>query len=144
MGVPRKKPSPPEEVFLSHSHHDAPLTKRIAAELRRHKIKAWYSEHHIAGAQKWQDEIGSALKRCDWFIVLMTPEAVESKWVRREVSIAVDDKRYDDRSVPLAVKECEPGHINWVLRTIQYIRHRNVPTTIRTLLKLWNVPYRKN
>src|SRR5437868_3608915 len=103
MAVAKKKPNRPKEVFLSHSHHDAPLTKQIAAELRRHKIKAWYSEHHIAGAQKWQDEIGSALERCDWFIVLMTPEAAQSKWVRREVSIAVDDSRYDDRVVPLAV-----------------------------------------
>ena len=139
----KQKPKRPKEVFLSHSHHDAALTKRIAAELRRHGIKIWYSEHHIGGAQQWQDEIGSALERCDWFIVLMTPAAAQSKWVRREVSVAVDDDRYEGCIVPLVVKKCEPRRINWVLATIQYIEHKTLATTIRSLLRKWNVPYRK-
>src|SRR4051794_37373988 len=73
-------PAVPSEVFLSHSHHDKRLTIRIAEELRLHGIPAWDSERHLVGAQQWLDQIGLALRRCDWFVVVLTPEAVDSMW----------------------------------------------------------------
>ena len=51
---------------------------RVADELRRHGVRTWHSDHNIRGAQQWLDEIGKALERCDWFIVILTPAAVES------------------------------------------------------------------
>src|SRR3954469_22129643 len=94
------KPPIPVEVFLSHSHHDKRLTVRIANELRGHGVAVWYSERHIAGAQQWIDQIGLALKRCDWFIVVLSPEAVDSMWVKRELGAALIDRKYNGRIVP--------------------------------------------
>ena len=89
------------KCFLSHSHHDKRLTVRIANELRRHGVAVWYSERHIAGAQQWIDQIGLALKRCDWFVVVLSPEAIASMWVKREVTAALMSGKYNDRIVPL-------------------------------------------
>lgn len=75
----------PAEVFLSHSHLDHRLTVRLSDALRRHGVSTWYSERHIAGAERWLDEIGAALDRCDWLVVLLTRSAVGSKWVKREL-----------------------------------------------------------
>jgi hypothetical protein len=131
----------PKEVFLSHSHLDLEITERLAAELRRHKLKVWYSEKHIAGAQRWLDEIGAALKRCDWFVILLTPAAVKSKWVRREISWALNADHYDGHIVPLLVKECDYDDLAWPIATLQIIKFAKFPTGVRELLRMWKVPY---
>ena len=65
----------PKEIFLSHSNLDRSFADSIAETLRGHGIPVWYSQTNILGAQQWHDEIGEALKRCDWFIVFfhLTP-----------------------------------------------------------------------
>jgi hypothetical protein len=132
----------PTEVFLSHSHHDKRLTVRIASELRRHGIAVWYSEKHIAGAQRWVDEIGLALKRCDWFVVVLTPEAVASMWVKREVTAALMDGKYNDRIVPLFAKDCDYEQLGWPLTALQTISLRAFKPAIAELLRIWGVTYR--
>ena len=59
----------PQEVFLSHASADRAFADRVADVLRRHGIPVWYSPTNILGAQQWHDEIGAALKRCDWWVV---------------------------------------------------------------------------
>jgi len=73
----------PEEIFLSHSSADRPFTTKLADVLRRHGIPVWYSDTNILGAQQWHDEIGVALGRCDWLVLVLSPSSVASKWVKR-------------------------------------------------------------
>ena len=138
----RKAARRPVEVFLSHAHQDVALTKRLAAELRRHNIKCWFSEHHIHGGQRWQEEIGAALRRCDFFIVLLTRASVRSRWVKHEVAWVNDDRRYDERVLSILVERCNPSTLNFVLKNLQMITHKNVPATMRAILAPWKVTYR--
>jgi hypothetical protein len=68
----------PAEAFLSHASADRQFASELAEILRRHGLPVWYSETDIRGAQQWHDEIGAALGRCDWFLLVLTPAAVES------------------------------------------------------------------
>ena len=61
----------PKEIFLSHSTLDEPFVTSISEVLRRHGIPVWYSRTNILGAQQWHDEIGAALKRCDWLALVL-------------------------------------------------------------------------
>lgn len=143
MGARRRQaPLTPSEVFLSHSHHDHRLTVRLAETLRKHNVPVWYSERNIVGAQQWVDEIGAALDRCDWFVVLLTPEAVNSKWVKRELTYVLDEDRYEGRIVPLLVKPCEYRNLAWPLRTLQIIPFGQFTAGCKALLKLWGIGYR--
>jgi len=90
--------SRPVEVFLSHSARDKRFLKRLAAVLRDHDVSVWFSEHGIRGAAQWHDEIGAALSRCDWMIVILSPAAIASRWVKREVTHAIEEPRFDGRS----------------------------------------------
>ena len=136
------KRSIPAEVFLSHSHHDKRLTVRVAEELRRHGVPVWYSERHLVGAQQWLDQIGLALRRCDWFVVVLTPAAVDSMWVKRELSAALIDRKYDDRIVPLMAKNCDPRALAWHLAALQTISLRPFKPGIAELLRIWGITYR--
>jgi hypothetical protein len=77
----------PKEVFLSHSNKDRLFASDVAKQIRRHGVAVWYSETNIVGAQEWHDEIGAALERCDWFVLILSPNSVKSTWVKKRVDL---------------------------------------------------------
>src|SRR5712691_2418983 len=109
------------EVFLSHASRDHATAHELREILVAHGVPVWFSPHHIRGAQQWQDEIGAALKRCGWFMVLLTPNAVRSMWVKRELNYALIEKRYEDRIIPLLFKKCDIRALSWILPQFQAI-----------------------
>src|SRR5579871_4932688 len=103
------------EVFLSHASRDHAKASRLRKLLLAHGVPVWFSPHHIKGAQEWQDEIGEALARCDWFMLLLTPDAVKSMWVKRELNYALTEERYKKRIIPLLFKKCGYRSLSWTL-----------------------------
>lgn len=132
----------PSEVFVSHSHADHAFTLKISADLARHGVPVWFSERNIRGAQQWLDEIGAALDRCDWMVVILTPEAVKSHWVGQEVRFALGDKRYRDRVIPVELRRCEAKKLAWPLVNMQIISGRPYAEALRQLLAIWGIGYR--
>jgi hypothetical protein len=133
----------PNEVFLSHSSRDVRFVSGLARLLRRHGVSAWYSVQSIVGAQQWHDEIGQALKRCDWFVLVMSPDAVRSKWVKRELLFSLNDNRYEDRIVPVRYKPCDESLLSWVLPAFQTVDlSHGLRAGGADLLRIWGIGYR--
>jgi len=136
-------PALPNEVFLSHSHRDLAFVAKLVEVLRRHGIPIWYSERDILGAQQWHDEIGQALQRCDWFVLVLSPAAVESKWVKHELLYALNDPRYEDHFVPLIYQPCDVRRLSWTLPSFQAINFTGgFAESCRLLLRIWGIGYR--
>lgn len=128
----------PREIFFSHASIDRVAADKIVSRLRRAGLRVWYSKTHLKGAQQWQAEIGAALKRCDWFVVLLSPAAVKSKWVERELAYALQHDQYDRHIVPLLLRTCNFERLSWTLGAIQMIDSTKGPEAgADTLLKLW-------
>jgi len=139
---PKQRPLP-REVFLSHSSKDRHFAEKIAAVLRDHGVPVWYSATNIVGAQQWQDEIGKALARCDWFLVVLSPHSIKSKWVKLELAYALNAARFDNRIIPISYKPYNHEDLPWTLVGI----HRVDLTTdffegCRSLLRVWGLGYR--
>src|SRR5881275_673842 len=98
-GSKKSKLPRPKEVFLAHSNRDHTFTVQLADDLRRHGVRTWFSERNIGGAQRWLEEIGKALNRCDWMIAILTPAALKSNWVHDEVTFALGEERYRNRVI---------------------------------------------
>jgi hypothetical protein len=131
------------EVFLSHSSKDRDFVVRLAHVLRRHNIRYWYSATHIEGAKQWHDEIGRALTRCNWFLVVLTPDSVRSLWVKRELLFALNEDRYSERIIPLLRKPCEYSRLSWALPEFQIVDLTgNFDVGCRQLLRVWGVEYK--
>jgi hypothetical protein len=111
----------PKEVFLSHSSRNKAKAAEIATTLRNHGVPVWYSPTNIRSAQQWQDEIGKALRRCDWFVVLLSKDSVASKWVRRELSYALGHSQYDGHILPIRLDDCDPEELSWTLDIFQRV-----------------------
>jgi hypothetical protein len=129
----------PTEVFVSHSHRDRDFAARLTRVLRKHKIRYWYSPKHIVGAAQWHDEIGKALARCDWFVIILTPNAVNSPWVKRELLYALNDARYQEHIIPLLVRPCAHARLSWTLQQIEAVDFRaGFDQGCADLLRIWD------
>ena len=132
----------PREVFLSHVSSDRRFASRLADELSRHRVLHWYSQRTIQGAQQWHDEIGKALARCDWFLIVLSPPAVRSAWVKRELLYALQRRRYRNRIAPLLHRRCKYEQLSWTLDSIQQIDFTNdFERGCRDLLGLWGISH---
>ena len=132
----------PNEVFLSHASPDQPFASSIAEQLRRHGIPVWYSRSNILGAQQWHDEIGAALQRCDWFLLVLSPHAVASMWVKRELLFALQQDRFENRIIPILLQPCKFDQLSWVLPSFQIIDfEKPLDEGFRDLLKIWGLGY---
>ena len=132
----------PQEVFLSHSNEDREFVDKLAVKLRRHGIPLWYSQTNIVGAQQWHDEIGAALQRCDWFAVVLSPQSVESMWVKRELLKALEQRRFQDKIIPILFKPCDYEHLSWTLSFFQMVDFTGqFADGIRALLRIWGIGY---
>jgi len=115
---------PPAEIFLSHASSDRRFASRLAAVIARHRLSVFYSRKSIRGAQHWHDEIGRALARCNWFLLVLSPAAVKSEWVKRELVYALQSKRYRRHIAPLLLKGCDIEKLSWTLSGFQQIDFR--------------------
>ena len=127
----------PKEAFLSFSSCDATFAGELVAILRRHGVPVWYSSTDLIGAQQWHDEIGAALRRCDWFLIILSSNSIQSHWVKRELCFALDDPRYVGRIIPLLIEPCDYGSLSWTLSGLQLINFvRDVETGYIELLRI--------
>ena len=134
----------PQEVFLSHSDLDREFADQLANTLRTHGIPVWYSRTNIIGAQQWHDEIGAALKRCDWFMVILSPHSVESVWVKRELLFALQQNHFEEKIIPLLYQECDYERLSWTLSIFQMVDFtHNFNEGCRNLLRIWGIGYKK-
>jgi hypothetical protein len=107
-------------------------------------VNSFVSKQNIRGAQQWHDEIGAALKRCDWFLVILSPQSVGSQWVKYELLYALQARRYKDRIIPLLYKHCEADLLSWTLSSIERVDFRkNFHQGCRELLSIWKLDYRR-
>ena len=133
----------PAEIFLSHSDADRQFVENLAQMLRRHGVPVWYSRTNILGAQQWHDEIGAALRRCDWFVLVLSPESVESIWVKREVLFALQQRHFGNRIVPLLYQACDHERLSWTLSIFQLVDFTQpFEDGCRDLLRVWGVGYK--
>lgn len=109
----------PKELFLSHSSDNKKLANGVAETLRNHGVPVWFSPTNIRTSQQWHDEIGKALRRCDWFLVLLSRSSVKSKWVKMELSFALNHSQYDDHIIPVKIDTCDHEDLSWTLGVFQ-------------------------
>lgn len=113
-------------LFISHSNKDVDFVRdRLKPLLDAQGMVAWCSATDIRMGKDWQRQIRAALERADWFLVVISPDAQRSEWVRAETHWAIE--HMPGRVVPLMARGCEPAEVHLRLGTIQYIDFRIDP-----------------
>lgn len=111
------------KVFISHSHKDEALAKKVASILQDCGLDAW-DDSEILPGENWAEKTAQALNESEAMIVLLTPEALESPWVQREIEYALTKESYSHRLFPVVVgtsEEVPRESIPWILRSLKVI-----------------------
>jgi hypothetical protein len=79
-----------KDIFISYSRRDQEFVTRLASDLDAQVAGVWFDQSSIQLGQKWHDEIMEGIRDCKAFILVLSPDAMESRYVREEVNKALE------------------------------------------------------
>lgn len=113
------------KVFISHSSSDKGEAKALAVALKNRGVDVWFDEWELVPGQSWQHEIGRALDASSAMVVLITPESIDSEWVKSEINFALANESFQGRVFPVVVGDEVPDNTPWILRRFQLLHLRS-------------------
>lgn len=75
-------------IFISYSRTDTTFATDIRDKLVSSGHKAWVDEGGISGGEDWHVRIGAAIGEAKAVVAILSPDALASTWVRRELNYA--------------------------------------------------------
>ncbi len=85
------------KIFLSYAQKDATLASQLAERLKKKGFTVWTSGEEVMPGDNWAKKIGKALDESELMIILLTPRALESEWLRQDIDYALGSKKFEDR-----------------------------------------------
>ncbi len=102
-------------IFVSHSSKDNDWARPFAAALTAIGYDVWYDETGLQGGAAWIASIQHEVEMRDIFVLVLTPEAWESKWVQDDLQLAIATRR---RIIPVLLRNTQ---VSGFLLTTQWI-----------------------
>lgn len=109
------------QVFISHAQTDEPLVGTISAVLKEAGLEVWEADSCLMPGDNFGHEVARALEESEAMVVLLTPEALHSPWVKREIEFALSGTRYRNRLIPVLVgdpQQLPENDIPWILQRL--------------------------
>ena len=99
-------------IFVSYSRKDEAFTGRLVEDLHRAGAEVWVDVAGISHGN-FMAQINEALEHCEWMVLVLTPNAIESDYVRDEVFTALHRVKqgFMRDVIPLLAAQCPPGSI---------------------------------
>ena len=131
----------PASVFISHATADDAAVGAIVSRLEAMGVSCWADHTNVEPSALWLADITRALREeCDWFMLVLSPSALASRWVRMEALYALASDRFDGRVVPVLLEDCEPGELAFTLEVIQSVDFRHdFEAGFARLKRLWQL-----
>lgn len=102
-------------VFLSHSHKDNGWCDGFVAELKNADIDVWYDREGLSVGAKWVQTLEKELQERDIYLMVVTPDAWASQWVRDELNLALGQRKH------ILGVLCKPTRVSGFLSTYQLL-----------------------
>ncbi|MDQ3135729.1 MAG: toll/interleukin-1 receptor domain-containing protein, partial [Acidobacteriota bacterium] len=100
-------------IFISHSSKDDGFVKQLREALESHNLSVWADSRELSGGDKLETEIESAIEQARHFVAVISPQTVNSPWVRKEIqkALEVEQRRRDEgyKVIPLLLPGIEPS-----------------------------------
>jgi len=94
------------QVFISYSTKNTDYAFQVRDGLERAGIRCWIAPDCIPTGGDYMEEIPLALSVAPVFALILTPEAESSKWVPKELEVAIDT---ECKLIPIQVQEYKLG-----------------------------------
>jgi hypothetical protein len=99
-------------VFVSHRHADEAFTTHLVSDLAAAGADVWVDIQGINDGD-FLGRINEALSNREWLVLVMSPDALTSKWVTQEVNAALArwQQGFMRGVVPIMARHCNPREI---------------------------------
>lgn len=99
----------PPSLFLCHASEDKPFVDKLAEDLDRRAMFAWYDKREILVGDSIVEKINSGLESSDFLIAVLSPRSVSKPWVVREISSSLMRQLRKDGIciLPLLLEACD-------------------------------------
>ncbi len=107
------------DIFISYSSKDSEKADQLSELLASSGLSVWIDRQGIVGAEQWATEIVEGIKTCTTFIILLSPNSIESENVLRELSLASEKRK---RVLPVDIEQVElPSSFEYPLAGLQRV-----------------------
>jgi|GEM_PF-2778249 len=95
------------KVFISHGHDSLEYCLDLVIQLQTKNCDVWFDENDIENGHI-ADQLEQELMAREHFLLVLSPKAVSSNWVRQEYSAALDLLRTGDMKtfIPILAIDC--------------------------------------
>jgi len=104
-----------EKIFISYSRKDMDFVRKLAGDLEKAGYDVWWDISDLRGGDDWVRQIPEAIRLSQFVLVVLTPDSVESEWVRKEYTQALSLRK---KIIPIMLV---PGAVPFALNTINFI-----------------------
>jgi len=105
------------KVFISHAASDESLVSLLAEQLEQAGLEVLNPYEAIVPGENWAELVARDLEKSDFMVIVITPGAIKSEWLRNDISYALSSKKFRDRLVTVFVgPDVEaPDDVPWIL-----------------------------
>jgi adenylate cyclase len=122
------------DIFISYSSLDREKAEQLSELLASAGLSVWIDKSGIDVATSWSGEIVDAIEGCKAFLVLLSPNSIESVNVVKEVALAAEKRK---KILPLDLEPVALSRdLQYHLAGIQRTPMTNIDGVIRALAKL--------
>ena len=108
-----------QQIFISYSRKDIDFARKLAGDLEKAGYDVWWDLTDLRGGDDWVKTIPAAIASSQQVIVVLTPDSIESEWVRKEYTQALSLRK---KIIPILFK---PTSVPFALNTINFVNFAN-------------------
>ena len=125
------------QVYISHASQDRALAKELAKRLSQAGLDVWNPYDEIYPGDNRAKLIGQALEDSDLMLVLITPGAFDSEWLRSEIEYALTSKHYQDRLISVLVGTTFEAirEVPWILQQLPHLEVHTIEAGASAVIK---------
>ena len=97
-----------KHIFISYARKDARFAQKLNSDLKQEGLFTWIDDLSLRSGDDWLEHIAHAIDDSFAVLAILSPDAVNSKWVKRELRYA---DKLGKKIFPLLYKKCNLPHV---------------------------------
>jgi hypothetical protein len=97
------------KIFISHASKDKNFVDRLVSDLASNGVPVWYDKLDVRLGDSIPGKINSGISEAQYFLIVLSPAAVKSKWVQEELNAALMRQVASAGTflIPVLVEDCD-------------------------------------